>query len=575
MEDKVLLEPKLVGGIKGEFIIPEYQRGYRWEKEHITMLLNDIWVNGDANYSLQPVVVKKFKDDKLELIDGQQRLTSIFLIMKYIQHLLPSVSINFSISYATRPRCEEFLQTLDKKMAVENIDFHHICNAYAAIVEWFEDGEIDKLLKAINIYKYFNEKVKVIWYELERKTEDDESGTKSIDLFTRLNIGKIPLTNAELVKALFLSTDSGGITKEKQIEIATGWDTIETELRDPSYWAFLTNEKPEDFPTRIELIFNMMANKNDNERETYFTFFYFIDRMVAEQKTDIWKEIQSFYLVLKEWYEKSHIYHKIGYLVATGVKMQDLTNESKLLTKTAFENLLDEKIKDGLDLSAERFLELSYGIGNDKAVIEKVLLLFNVETVRLLKNSNEKYSFHHHKKRAWSLEHIHAQNSEGLNREADQKLWLKLHRQSLLTLKSHSAEPERITALIGKIDFHYLNITKVVFDLIFAEVFELLSENNDRSYMDHISNMALLAFDDNAALNNSTFDIKRNKILEMDRKGEYIPIGTRRVFLKYYTDSQNNQLQFWGEEDRKAYLEAMIGQQGLLTQYLTEKETNA
>lgn len=575
MEDKVLLEPKLVGDIKGKFIIPEYQRGYRWEKEHITMLLNDIWENGDANYSLQPVVVKKLTDENLELIDGQQRLTSIFLIMKYIQHLLPSVSINFSITYATRDRCEEFLQTLDDTMAEENIDFYHIYRAYTAIVEWFEDGKTDKLLKAINIYKYFGEKVKVIWYELEQKAEDEENTTESIDLFTRLNIGKIPLTNAELVKALFLSRDSGGMTREKQIEIATGWDTIEAELRDPAYWAFLTNEKSEEFSTRIELIFNMMANKEDNEREAFFTFFYFTNRMVNEQKTEIWKEIQSFYLVLKEWYEKSHIYHKVGYLVATGEKMQKLMNGSKLLTKTAFENSLNDKIRDSLGLSAEKLLELSYANGNDRAVIEKVLLLFNVETVRLLKNSNEKYSFHHHKNRAWSLEHIHAQNSEGLNREADQQLWLKLHRQSLLNLKPHSLDPDKIDALVEKIDFHYLSIKKVVFDLIFAEVFDLLSENSDRTYMDHISNMALLAFDDNAALNNSTFDIKRNKILEMDKKGEYIPICTRRVFLKYYTDSQNNQLQFWGEEDRKAYLAAMIGEQGLLTPYLTIIETNA
>lgn len=52
MDDNAILEPKLVGNIEGNFIIPEYQRGYRWEREHITMLLNDIWENGDANYYL-------------------------------------------------------------------------------------------------------------------------------------------------------------------------------------------------------------------------------------------------------------------------------------------------------------------------------------------------------------------------------------------------------------------------------------------------------------------------------------------------------------------------------------------
>ena len=175
MENKVILEPKLVGNIVGNFKIPEYQRGYRWQNEHITMLLNDIWENGDASYSLQPVVVKKLNDGKLELIDGQQRLTSIFLIMKYIKQLLPSIELKFTLEYVTRPRCEEFLNSLDGTLAKDNIDFLHIYNAYQAINDWFDDQNTDKILKAINIYKYFGEKVKVIWYELEQKSNDEEN----------------------------------------------------------------------------------------------------------------------------------------------------------------------------------------------------------------------------------------------------------------------------------------------------------------------------------------------------------------------------------------------------------------
>ncbi len=574
MDNKVILEPKLVGNIAGSFIIPEYQRGYRWQSEHITMLLNDIWENGDTNYSLQPIVVKKLNNGSLELIDGQQRLTSIFLIMKYIKQLLPSIEIKFSIKYVTRPRCEEFLNSLDCTLAKDNIDFLHIYNAYQAIVVWFDDAKTDKMLKAINIYKYFGEKVKVIWYELEQKSNAEENTKESIDLFTRLNIGKIPLTNAELVKALFLSRDSGGISEEKQLEIATSWDIIEKELHDRSFWAFLTNEKPEYFSTRIELIFNMMADKPENEKEKFFTFFYFTNRMANESKLEIWKEIQAFYLILKEWFDKSDIYHKVGYLIATGEKMQKLINESKTLTKSNFEASLNAKMVNSLNLIRERVLELSYKNNDDKSIIEKILLLFNVETVRLLKNSSEKYSFDQHKRKAWSLEHIHAQNSEGLNKKEDQQLWLKLHRISLDNLKQTSINPQKIDTVIQKIDEHFENITKVAFDLIFAEVFELLSENSDRSYMDIISNMALLSVADNAALNNSTFDVKRNKILEMDKNGEYIPVCTRRVFLKYYTESQNNQLQFWGENDRKSYLDAMIGDNGVVTPYLKQNNNN-
>jgi hypothetical protein len=261
-------------------------------------------------------------------------------------------------------------------------------------------------------------------------------------------------------------------------------------------------------------------------------------------------------------------------LIATGEKMQKLINESKQLTKSDFEASLNNKIVKSLNLTRERILELLYKNNGDKSVIEKVLLLFNVETVRLLKNSTEKYSFDQHKRKAWSLEHIHAQNSEGLNKKEDQQLWLKLHRNSLENLKQISDNAEIIDAVIQKIDDNFVNITKVTFDLIFAKVFELLSENNEKSYMDIISNMALLSVAENAALNNSTFDVKRNKILEMDKKGEYIPICTRRVFLKYYTESQSNQLQFWGENDRNSYLDAMIGDKGIVTPYLKQTNNN-
>jgi hypothetical protein len=292
--------------------------------------------------------------------------------------------------------------------------------------------------------------------------------------------------------------------------------------------------------------------------------------MKSESKKEIWNEIQEFFLILKEWYDKRDLYHKVGYLVAIGEKMQDIINESAGLTKSGFNDDLNRKIIDKLETTKENILELNYKKNDDKSLIEKLLLLFNVETVRLLKNSSENYSFENHKRKLWSLEHIHAQNSEGLNKKEDQQKWLSLHRKSLEDLLHNTNKTEQVNEVIIKIDDHYENITKANFDIIFADVFTLLSENDDRSYMDSIFNMALLSLSDNAALNNSTFDVKRNKILEMDRNGEYIPICTRRVFLKYYTESKDNQLQFWGEADRKAYREVMISDHGILLNYLKQ-----
>ncbi|WP_346856323.1 DUF262 domain-containing protein [uncultured Draconibacterium sp.] len=567
MTKNAILEPKLVGEISGNFIIPAYQRGYRWEKEHIEMLLNDIYENGAESYSLQPIVVKKLQDGSFELIDGQQRLTSIFLILKYMKQLLPTVEHKFSIKYTTRERSEDFLESLDEIRSKENIDFYHIYNAYTAIEEWFTIGNADKLLKGINLYKYFSENVKVIWYEVENNKD-------STALFTRLNIGKIPLTNAELVKALFLSKDTNHLTDEKQLEIATTWDAYEKELHDKSYWAFLTNEKEEDYPTRIELIFNMIAKKAPHEKEKFYTFYHFSDEMKTKSKVDIWKDIQEFYLKLREWFENRDIYHKVGYLITQGANMQELINESKDLSKSAFNKSLNSKIVAALDLSSDQLLGLSYDKTRDRSKIENLLLLLNVETVRLLQDSSERYSFKHHKRNFWSLEHIHAQNSEGLNKQVDQQLWLQLHKNSLKRLVANNINKDKANVLIQNIEDNYDDITKEVFDKIFADVVNLLSMEDDRSYIDSVSNMALLSIDNNAALNNSTFDVKRNKILEMDRKGKYIPICTRRVFLKYYSESENNQLQFWGEGDRDAYIDAMLGNEGILTPYLKPSQNS-
>ena len=71
-----------------KFIIPKYQRGYRWQERQVEDLLDDILkfeLEKDNFYCLQPLVVKKDKcNEKFIVLDGQQRLTTIFLILKFL-----------------------------------------------------------------------------------------------------------------------------------------------------------------------------------------------------------------------------------------------------------------------------------------------------------------------------------------------------------------------------------------------------------------------------------------------------------------------------------------------------------
>ena len=140
MMNNIHLEPKLVGNIEGEFYVPAYQRGYRW-KEEVKMLLNDIHEIGEGkNYSLQPIVVRKIGEKRIELIDGQQRLTTLYIILKYIKEFLPKSQIKFSIDYQTRTNSRLFLESIDfKNIDIETniIDEYFFNEATKTIIEWF------------------------------------------------------------------------------------------------------------------------------------------------------------------------------------------------------------------------------------------------------------------------------------------------------------------------------------------------------------------------------------------------------------------------------------------------------
>ena len=158
--------------------------------------------------------------------------------------------------------------------------------------------------------------------------------------------------------------------------------------------------------------------------------------------------------------------------------------------------------------------------------------------------------------------HIHAQNS-GLRTESAWKEWLKLHRSSIEAVTNDEALLLEMQNAIDK-----KGLRREEFEETREKVVQALSVKGSVEYMHSISNLALLNTSDNAVLSNSTFDVKRNLIIEMDKKGQYIPFCTKMVYLKYYTRSNENQLHFWGEQDRIAYIEAI---NNVLEEYLEEE----
>ena len=546
--NQILLETKLVSDIKGTFRVPSYQRGYRWGEDEVLRLLNDVYSNGKKNYCLQPVLVRN-NGDSYELIDGQQRLTTLYLIYRYMKNVNPFFSEPaFSLEYQTRDNSAEFLRTIDMSRRDENIDFWFIANAYETIKKWFEE---DMQIRVLHVFEYFKEDVKIIWYEVG-ENED------AISLFTRLNIGKIPLTSAELVKAMFLSSkNADNIDWKEQEEISLQWDNMEKELHNDSLWYFLTNRTNTRYQTRIDLILDLISERPSDNREKYYTFFKIDEIGKTMPLDDLWRKIQQTFLVLKDWYENHELYHKIGYLIASEEKtLQEIFRLSIGKTKQEFRASLDFYIRESIAIKSN-YADLSYEKPLDYKRISTLLLLFNVESVRQNGEHTQwfpfdKFKFDNKGKVSWTLEHIHAQQSEGLRTQEMWKEWLTLHIPSVLAVTDDVELTDAMRTAIDK-----PKLERAEFDALQQKVVELLSVQGNAEYLHSISNLALLRSDDNAALNNSTFDVKRNLIVKMDKEGQYIPFCTKMVFLKYYTPSENNQLHFWGQADRVAYINSI------------------
>ena len=556
--------------LHGEFLIPSYQRGFRWEETQVVKLLDDIQNDvikapSPRSYYLQPIVVTWRESDRnWELIDGQQRLTTLYLVVKYLRdsNWLPRAKVNYSLRYETREGSRKYLDSLDPTLRKANIDFHYIYNAYAAIKTWFE-SQSDPEGAAINIRKALAEKVYLIWYEAPAGTDNNE-------LFRRLNVGRIPLTDAELIKALVLSKiAANGNRTERQEQVAVQWDYFERELRDPELWAFITGADKE-WPTHIDLIFRAMAGSTDGKEKHRYWVFEKLRPRIEDSAIEFWRDVVRMHGLITGWFHNRTLYHLIGFLIATGgrYEFEQIIELAGGRTNKAFRQELLERIRGRISRTRTELDDLNYEDHRDEC--ETLLILMNVATVlgpvdkvTEADDGGDRFSFHSHARSHWSVEHIHAQHAAPLTRAAQWKTWLDLHRRGIAALPNRSIEADdlvdRIGALIASIESHELGL-EAKFRKLEVEIVAEFAASGDPVTGDDVHllpNLALLDRGHNSALGNSVFEVKRQEILRLDRAGSYIPPCTRNAFLKYYTQHADQQLHVWGPQDRRAYYDVM------------------
>lgn len=405
--DRAELWPRSIHDLRGHtFEIPSYQRGYRWTEPQVRALLEDLLAfarpdpsrGPDAFYCLQPVVVCPVLDESgsprlneagkpvWELIDGQQRITTLFLLLRFLSAWVGEERW-FTLRYITRPQSEAFLEGLDAERRDANVDFHHMYWAYETISSWFNDKD---RTQQMDIYRCVlgrdgqGPNVRVIWYRLP-------AGQDPIDAFIRLNVGKIRLTNAELIRALFLRrgnftgghsisaaaaplpdsvrTQLQALATASQLRIAHAWDAVEKQLQDDAFWYFV-HDGQTAYETRIELLFDIHVRQEKltpDPQDEYGLFLAYHQHFVSERKrfeekypdrawsTETpWKQIEDIARRLDEWYRDRDLFHLIGFWITyettgatpreVGEIVVDLLEEHETCERLEFDRRLRARI---------------------------------------------------------------------------------------------------------------------------------------------------------------------------------------------------------------------------------------
>lgn len=438
-----------------EFYIESYQRGYRWRDGEVKKLLKDLWYfsknkKPNAFYCLQPIVVKLRQGKQYEVIDGQQRLTTCLILQQAffdfscssnagmynalkqnpgafnVTNPTPTGTASaFKINYTTRDPSDVWLsKRFDKSLMQGNIDYYHIIAAYDAVIEFLNDLRKKSVATPeAELKSTLLNDVKVIWYE---PTGHDTE----IDIFNRLNTGKINLNNAELIKALLLqegnytSNTAQNPTKEhinKRVQLASEWDRYEQELEVPSFWYFIYDiHSKVTYDTRIEYIFDLLYNKTTTDSDDYyFTFNKVADRFDYWQKkstlvpnadnegeknfiAEVWDNVYDLMQTLHGWHDDRELYHLIGYLIEERttipriLEIQDISE-----TRSDFVKNLNDEIKK---------ITQSFTINDlykGKKGLTPMLLLFNVLTENNSPNPCARFPFDSYKRcKIWDQEHV-------------------------------------------------------------------------------------------------------------------------------------------------------------------------
>ena len=563
---------------KMEFNVPSYQRGYKWTDEMVQYLLEDIAAN--SRHCLQSLTIKwSGEDNKWEVVDGQQRLTTIFILQQALRKNEEDCFRNFFIlDYNSREPSKKFVDgeiksgnifSIDNCYDEEckgNQDIHYFCQAAKRISKWLQDqknnrAELEKNLNSayflINITKENSETV-----------------------FANLNSGRVLLTDIELLKADILinitqneinktlsgKRDDDRISRQVAInEMRTKygwmWDEMELWISQPEVLNWISPKKNQkDHPTnKLKLLFGLFLSPIEDE--TLYGAYCRQKKKEGLRLTDekLWFDICNAFETIKDWYLDNELYHWVGFLIASKEEKERFSQLTKLYCETYLkESTGRQALKNKLKAMAmaeygksntidiENVLdELTYGDPNHRHKINNFLLLLNCLEIaghNLDFNSGRRYRFDLHNSEQWSLEHIFPQNPKGKD----------INKDYIDKIKDYFDNLEKTDDEL-KIKFNDF------YNMLLGEKGNITDNQKERikKFVQELSlhgmnNMALLSKEINSSLGNGLFHDKREKIFNLIAYGAFIPPLTSKLFSKTFPGAITTSL-YWTPQDTKSY----------------------
>ena len=565
------------------FIIPYLQRAYKWKEKQAKQMLEDFsefLKQEKTYYCMQPLAVVKIGDNKYELLDGQQRLTTLLILWRILFESDEKTSYPYKFEYErdssesnTLINRYSFITESDeiKKGEYGNIDEYYMSKVYGAIKLYFDNPNNKKTdeQKADNYKETFKKLLKgegkhilFLWYEVN---EEEKHTT-----FAHLNSGKIELTCSELIKAILLSDGNKESLDNNRLPdkslVAAQYAEMEEAFNDDRLWYMLQTDEPLYNGSRMDLLFNMVLNINRKAYEADPKAAFY---KVYARRADLsrfWKDCRAYFVRIMDLYKNPYTYHYIGYLTYTegNNKIDDWVKVYKESGLKGCIEQLKSKVRESISGLGD--LEKITYSDTSKATLRKIFILHNIQTILIhyetikkanlgLRFSYEQFPFELLYSQKWDIEHIASLTDNPLTKQKDREDWIASAKADYPEIFAQRPE------LNNEIDLFEKDSKTEKFTHIYNEIVGS-AESNSPQNKDGLGNLVLLDRHTNRSYHNSLYKRKRKIILaasNIDNQNKeyqvtYIPRCTLNVFLKTYNTGLDVKLGEWTQDDYDKYL---------------------